>query len=255
MKNKPSGFPVGMAPYQVTVSYDGTEFCGFQRQKNARTVQAEIESILKKLGWQGQTIQFAGRTDTGVHAEGQVISFRLDWHHTDKELLNALNDSLPRDISAREVIKTREGFHPRFDAKARIYRYQMYLSNSRDALLDRFYWRIWPTIDANMLEKAAEGIVGTHDYRRLGCEVNAEEKAAVKTVDSAKWEFLDRHRLVFQIRAQSFLYHMVRRIVFILVKIGQGKIEPVDLNAGTEFAELPAGIAPANGLFLEKVIY
>ena len=244
-----------MAPYQVVISYDGTEFCGFQRQKNARTVQAEIENKLKNLGWQDQTIQFAGRTDTGVHAEGQVISFRLDWRHSDKELLYALNDNLPRDISAREVRKTYEGFHPRFDAKARIYRYQIYVCSSRDALLDRFFWRVWPAPDTKLLEKAAEGIVGTHDFRRLGCEINGEGNATKKTIDSAKWEILDGHRLIFSIRAQSFLYHMVRRIVFILMKIGQEKIEPVDLNANKVFAELPAGIAPANGLFFEKVIY
>lgn len=244
-----------MAPYQVIISYDGTEFCGFQRQKNARTVQAEIERSLKKLGWQERTILFAGRTDTGVHAEGQVISFRLGWQHTDKELLNALNDNLPADISVREVNLTHEDFHPRYDAKGRVYRYQMYICDSRDALLERFYWRIWPAPEADILKDVVNGIIGTHDFRRLGCEVNGEEKSTSKTIDSAKWELLDDRRLIFRIRAQSFLYHMVRRIVFIFVKIGQGRIEPVDLNTNTDFAELPAGIAPANGLFLEKVIY
>ena len=244
-----------MAPYQVIISYDGTEFSGFQRQNNTRTVQAEFERTLKKLGWQDQTILFAGRTDSGVHAEGQVVSFRLDWQHTDRELLNALNDKLPDAISVREVKQTYEGFHPRYDAKARVYRYQVYISGSRDALLERFYWRTWPAPDADILKESVSGIVGTHDFRRLGCEINGEEKSTQKTVESARWEYLDSRHLIFQIRAQSFLYHMVRRIVFILVKIGQRRIEPVDLNTELEFSELPSGIAPANGLFLEKVIY
>jgi len=244
-----------MALYKVIISYDGTDFCGFQRQKNGRSIQGEMESTLKELGWKERSIWFAGRTDAGVHAEGQVISFQLDWQHKDIELIKALNKYLPDDISVKEVQQTHAGFHPRYDAKARIYRYQIYGGQSRDALLDRFYWRVWPIPDEDLMIESVKGILGTHDFRRLGCDVNGGDGVQKRTVDSAEWQFLEDHRFFLRIRAQSFLYHMVRRIVFLLIRIGQKKIEPFDLNKGLDFSKLPAGIAPAKGLVLEKVIY
>ncbi|MEK6220999.1 MAG: tRNA pseudouridine(38-40) synthase TruA, partial [Chloroflexota bacterium] len=92
-----------MARYKVILKYDGTAFKGMQRQLDVRTVQAEVEASLKKIGWQGQSIIFAGRTDSGVHASGQVIAFDMDWQHADQDLLNALNSTLPQDISATSV--------------------------------------------------------------------------------------------------------------------------------------------------------
>jgi len=110
------------AHYKVILAYNGSDFAGFQRQQSARTVQGEFETGLRKLGWDGQSILGAGRTDTGVHAKGQVVSFSLDWAHSLEDLQNALNYYLPAGIAVQSLAKVTPTFHPRYDAKARHYR-------------------------------------------------------------------------------------------------------------------------------------
>lgn len=245
-----------MAPYKIIVEYDGSDFFGFQRQSGSRTVQEEIEKAITKLGWYEKSIMFAGRTDSGVHAEGQVAAFKLDWNHNIANLKDAINDYLPPDISVLEIAETEIGFHPRYDAKSREYRYQLYISKTRKPTLERYYWKIWPEIDKDMVVIASQEFIGTHDYRLLGCRVPENSNQTNRTIDSIEWRFDKNDNVIFLIKAKSFLYHMVRRIVFILVKIGQKRIEMIDIEKGDlNFSELPAGIAPAKGLFLEKVIY
>jgi tRNA pseudouridine38-40 synthase len=112
--------------YQAILAYDGTHFLGFQRQGKGRTVQGVVEAALRQLGWQERTILAAGRTDTGVHASGQVIAFDFEWHHPVEALQKALNTLLPQDVSACEVQPTRADFHPCYDAVSRRYRYSLY---------------------------------------------------------------------------------------------------------------------------------
>ncbi|HZW05020.1 MAG TPA: tRNA pseudouridine synthase A, partial [Anaerolineaceae bacterium] len=121
-----------MERYQVILAYDGTEFQGFQRQTGTRTVQSEIETALRRLGWQGRSILSAGRTDTGVHAAGQVIAFDLDWTHSPETLGRAMNAFLPSDVAVKAVRATAPDFHPRFDAVARCYHYRIYCQPARD---------------------------------------------------------------------------------------------------------------------------
>lgn len=244
-----------MAPYQVIIAYDGTDFFGFQRQKNQTTVQGEIENALKKIGWAGKTIYAAGRTDTGVHAQGQVIKFELDWHHSDIDLLHALNSKLPISISVLNVKIAEENFHPRFSAKERWYRYQVVFLPDRNPFFDRFHWRVWPEPDINLLRAGAQKMMGTHDFTSLGRSPK-KGGSTIRTVLSNDWQLTEGNEAVYQIKAESFLYHMVRRTVFLLVQVGQGKLDAVDLESSfIGMKELPPGIAPANGLFLEKVIY
>ena len=106
-----------MERYQLILAYDGTDFFGFQRQGNTRTVQQVVEKALSELGWQEETILFAGRTDSGVHASGQVVSFSLVWQHDDVDLVNALNAKLPADAAVRDITQVKAGFHPRYDAR------------------------------------------------------------------------------------------------------------------------------------------
>jgi len=244
-----------MAPYQVIIAYDGTDFFGYQRQKNNRTVQGELENTLKILGWTGRTITSSGRTDTGVHAEGQVISFELDWNHSDAELRRALNNSLPGDIAAIDVKLAANGFHPRYSAIARQYRYQIVFIPERHPILDRFYWRVWPKPDENLLKEGAEKLIGKHDFASLG-RPPKKGGSTIRTVTSCEWRLTEDNKAYLSIKAESFLYHMVRRTAFLLVQIGQGKSNAIDLEESMiGRKELPAGIAPAHGLFLEKVIY
>ena len=103
-----------MARYQVKIAYDGSEFFGFQRQGETRTVQLEIENSLRSLGWEGKTIFAAGRTDTGVHASGQVVAFDFEWKHSDESLLKAMNANLPKDVAVHAEKVADKSFHPRF---------------------------------------------------------------------------------------------------------------------------------------------
>lgn len=245
-----------MAPYQVTIAYDGTEFCGFQRQIADRTVQGEIESALSRLGWNERSILSAGRTDSGVHASGQVISFNLEWKHSQQQLLDALNDILPDDISVRELSLAPKDFHPRYDATARRYRYQLYFSPLRDALKERFFWRIWPELDLDVLKSASRLFLGKHDFRGYG-KPPSERSTSLRTINALDWEFSeDGRQAAMKIEAQAFLYHMVRRIVFVLVRTAQGRISLSAVKDSIEEQmELPAGIAPAKGLILEEINY
>lgn len=244
-----------MAPYQLTIAYDGTEFFGFQRQKNRRTVQVELELALREIGWQERTILCAGRTDAGVHAEGQVITFNLDWAHDPDELVKALNSRLPLDVSVRTAQITSLNFHPRYDAKVRQYRYQTVFLPERDPILERYYWRVWPEPDHGLLENAAGIILGEHDFHEFG-KPPKEDVTTIRSVYSAEWQFLDDGKAYFTISSKAFLYHMVRRIVFLLVRVGQKKVKAIELEKSFEkHGKLPAGIAPSQGLFLEKVNY
>ena len=153
-----------MALYQITISYDGTDFQGFQRQLNCRTVQGEIEHALRKLGWSGRTIKSSGRTDTGVHAEGQIAAFELDWNHSDKELEKAVNFLLPSDISINRAVRAKVGFHPRYDAKLRKYRYQIYIGSTAEPLAERYHWRVWPEPSFELMNRAANVICGEHNF-------------------------------------------------------------------------------------------
>ncbi len=244
-----------MALYQLTIAYDGTDFFGYQRQKNHRTVQGEIENALKSIGWKGRAVASSGRTDTGTHAVGQVICFDLDWTHGDEKLKSALNSALPSDIAANNVVPASNDFHPRFSAKQRQYLYQMVFSPNRDPILERYYWRIWPKPDENLLAASTRVLYGKHDFSSLG-KPSKKNGSTIRTVTMCEWQFDGFEKALFRIRAESFLYHLVRRAVFLLVQVGQGKISAIDIEESLKFQKkLPAGIAPAHGLFLEKVIY
>ncbi len=150
-----------MARYKLILAYDGTAFAGSQRQAKHRTVQGELEKALCKLGWSARSVTLAGRTDTGVHASGQVVAFDLEWNHGPEHLRDALNANLPFDIAVKNVEVADAKFHPRFDAKSRCYRYGLFCSNIRDPLREKMAWRVWPTFDSDALIEAAESFFGT----------------------------------------------------------------------------------------------
>jgi tRNA pseudouridine38-40 synthase len=244
-----------MALYQIKISYDGTDFHGYQRQLNRRTIQGEVENALRKLRWTGKTITSSGRTDTGVHADEQVAAFELPWVHSDEELGRALNFYLPPDISVSSINIAKNGFHPRYSAKSREYRYQIYIGSFAEPLLERYYWRVWPDLDLEFLNLAAGIIQGVHDFSAFG---NPYEKngRTQRNIERAVWKQISENTIYFQIRANSFLYHMVRRITFILICAGQHKVKLDSIKDSLEGIDnLPPGIAPAKGLFLEEIIY
>jgi tRNA pseudouridine38-40 synthase len=249
-----------MARYQIILAYDGTDFLGSQRQAESRTVQSELEKVLRKIGWQGRSILLAGRTDTGTHASGQVAAFDLDWGHGLAKLQDALNAHLPRDVAVWSVKVAADDFHPRFDASSRRYRYRLFCTDMRDPLRERYAWRVWPPV-ADLTPLAAIWS-GTHDFAVFGSPPRAGG-SAVRTVLSAEWQKCG-DEWIFEIQANAFLYRMVRRLVYVQVAVGQARL-PVDvlvraLDSRSEVrqavqGEIPASLAPASGLTLIEVHY
>jgi tRNA pseudouridine38-40 synthase len=152
-----------MAHYKIILAYDGTHFRGSQRQADGiRTVQGVVEDALRKLGWMESSTLFAGRTDAGVHASGQVFTFTLSWRHSLDDLRNALNALLPKDASARQVSEVSDDFHPRYNALARSYRYRIICDPVRNPLKEQFVWRVWPAPDLGRLQAASQIFLGIH---------------------------------------------------------------------------------------------
>jgi tRNA pseudouridine38-40 synthase len=259
-----------MARYQVVLAYDGTQFAGFQRLHSKgkvpkdRTVQGVFETALSRLGWAGKSILSAGRTDSGVHAAGQVVVFDLDWRHSSEELCHALNAHLPADVAARSVRVTADDFHPRYAARARRYSYQIFCQANRDPLRERYAWRVWPEVDAALMIEAAGMLVGERDFAAFGTPPRPGG-STLRTVWQARWvpwaqdpcqPGLGGSGLRFEIVANAFLYHMVRRLVYIQVQIGQGRLELHELaSAFSEGSLRLTGLAPAQGLVLMEVSY
>jgi tRNA pseudouridine38-40 synthase len=249
-----------MARYQIIIAYDGTAFLGSQRQADSRTAQSELENALRKLGWHGKTVYLAGRTDTGTHASGQVAAFDLDWSHGLEKLQEALNACLPRDMAVKEVKAAADNFHPRFDATSRCYRYRLFCANVRDPLRERYAWRVWPAVTD--LTALAAVWYGRHDFASFGTPPRSGG-STVRTVMSARWQ-QQADEWIFEIQADAFLYHMVRRLVYAQVAVGQARLsanilaQALDERSEIRQAaqtQIPTGLAPASGLTLVVVSY
>ncbi|HET9915229.1 MAG TPA: tRNA pseudouridine(38-40) synthase TruA [Anaerolineales bacterium] len=252
-----------MARYQLTLAYDGTDFFGSQRQAKRRTVQGELEKALCKLGWTGRSVLMAGRTDTGVHATGQVAACDLDWSHSDEELVRALNATLPADMAVHQARMIHAKFHPRFDASSRRYRYRLFCQPLRDPIRERFAWRVWPAVNGEALANTAKLFLGTHDFSAFGSPATPRG-GTVRTVMKAEWPQTEEDGTWhFEVQADAFLYRMVRRLVFVQVAVAQGRVSAEtiarslakQLPAEARSEKLPAGLAPAHGLTLVEVAY
>jgi tRNA pseudouridine38-40 synthase len=241
--------------YKVILAYDGSAFSGMQRQANGRSVQGDVEVALRRLGWQGKAILAAGRTDTGVHASGQVIAFELPWRHSTEDLLNALNASFPADIAARQVGIAAAGFHPRYDAKARRYEYRLVCQPQRDPLRQRYAWRVWPAPKLSRLQAAAKALRGKHNFAAFGSPPKKDGNT-VRKVLAAKWRKVAEDEFVFSVTANAFLYHMVRRMVGLQVKIGQGALDAstIEQTLAGKLGKVRE-LAPPQGLCLVAVEY
>jgi tRNA pseudouridine38-40 synthase len=243
-----------MAHYKLILAYDGTNYNGFQRQAIKTSVQATFEEALRRLGWQGRAIMPSGRTDSGVHAKGQVVSFNFDWNHPDFALQNALNAFLPADIAVQSVQQVAAEFHPRYDALSRQYRYQLYWQSARDPLRDRFSWRLERKPEIQLMQTAANDLLGEHNFIAFGKALK-EDGTTTRRIFSADW-VEEKDGMSFTIVGNAFLYHMVRRIVYVLVRIGLGELPVETVRLGLELGSTGiVDLAPARGLSLEAVIF
>ena len=244
-----------MERYQIILAYDGTDFFGSQRQaKSRRTVQGELEEALRKMGWAESSVLMAGRTDAGVHASGQVAAFDLDWKHSLDALRNALNANLPADMSIGQVQIAPAKFHPRFDATARLYRYRLFCQRDRDPLRERYAWRVFPDVEGEILHSLAAMLPGKHDFSAFGSPPRAGGSTE-RHLMRASWQ-KQEDEWIFEVQANAFLYHMVRRLVLTQVVIAQKQIPAEKFaRALAEQVEVTSGIAPPNGLTLVEVSY
>ena len=243
-----------MARYQLILAYDGAKLEGSQRQKAKRTAQGELEKALRTLGWTGCSVLIAGRTDSGVHAEGQSVALDFEWSHGPDKLRAALNAALPSDLAVRVAREVNSDFHPRFDATSRRYRYRLFVDPVRDPVRERYAWRVWPAVNGEVLQSVSPVFLGTHDFAAFGSPMT-RGGSTVRTVSLSAWTESDGE-WQFQVRADAFLYRMVRRLVFVQIAVAQGRLSVEEIQKAIENQiRLPSGLAPAHGLSLVEVTY
>src|SRR5512137_1752459 len=231
--------------YRARCEYDGTDFAGFQLQGNARTVQGELEAALARLaGGERVVVDGAGRTDAGVHASGQVIAFTYAGAVPGARLGRAINALLPPDVAIRDLRRAQDGFHPRYAARYREYRYTVW-NGPRSPLRERHALGVRVPLDIAAMASAGSVFLGRHDFSAFG----GGDRPPVRTVHMVRVR--KEGRLVtIDVRADSFLRGQVRRMVAGLLEVGAGKIDEATLRAALAGREpaLNGAAAPAKGL-------
>lgn len=242
-----------MPRYKLHIAYDGTDFSGWQRQPADRTIQGEIEKAISTIYQQKTEISGAGRTDAGVHAEGQIAHVDLDTEPAD-DFQNRLNKLLWPDTSIIHIEEVSDDFHARFDATWRQYRYDILLKPN--PIFHRTAWYVFHPVDVNVFRETISGFQGIHDFRNFSKHDPQQDhtKADVHFVET---ENISEHHLRVRIRANRFLRNMVRRLVGFSVDVSKGKIEPELMHELLQpvASSVPVYTAPANGLVLEAVGY
>jgi tRNA pseudouridine38-40 synthase len=240
---------------KAVLSYDGTNFSGYQVQPGKRTVQLEIENALQTICKNETKVIASGRTDAGVHAMGQVIHFNTKVKMEGWQWLKALNALLPEDIQVKEISEASEQFHARYDVVGKEYRYFVNNSESVDIFRRNVEAHYKDGINVDAMRDAAEYIIGTHDFTSF-CASNTSVIDKVRTVE--KIEILENEkRIEFRFVGNGFLYNMVRILVGTLLEIGSGKRSSDEMNSILKACDrTKAGkTAPAHGLFLWNVWY
>lgn len=244
-----------MPRYRALIAYDGTHYFGFQRQRSEQpTIQGEIERVLAVLTNQAVPVTGSGRTDRGVHATGQVVSFQTAWKHGPQTLQRALNAHLPAEISVLQLDEIHAEFHPRFDARSRAYQYFIYNQPVRSPLHGRYHWHISKPLNIASMNAAASQLLGLHDFATFGTPPQGEN--TVREVFHSHWWRQDSI-LVYEIEATAFLYRMVRSIVGSLKLVGDASwtVDEFVTAFQARNRDLCGTVAPPQGLRLVSVTY
>ena len=240
--------------YKFTLQFDGTDFSGWQVQAKERTVQGDIEHALGKLfPEENITLIGAGRTDAGVHALGMTANVKLPAKFDDEELCHAVNGNLNMDVQIDSVEKMPSNFHARFSADAREYEYHFVKKYS--PIMRKYATHLNHSIDFSLLQKCAEQLKGEFDFTSF-CKANTETENKVCIVEYAEWETVD-NQLIFRIKANRFLHHMVRFLTGTMGEVARGRYTVNDFSALLFNTPSKAVVvrAPAHGLYLKKVWY
>ncbi|MEW6356312.1 MAG: tRNA pseudouridine(38-40) synthase TruA [Planctomycetota bacterium] len=244
-----------MRNIKITVEYDGTNYCGWERQKNGVSIQEMLEKAIEGVTRKKTVIHGSGRTDAGVHALGQVATFQTASEIPAEKLLLAINAHLPRDIVVRKIEEVYGKLHARYDARSKVYRYTVLTGPAGSALdRDRVYHVKYP-LNVSRMRKAAKCLLGEHDFRSFTTEAWTR-KNTVRTLLDVKIE-RQGDRIVFTFEGDGFLYNMVRAIVGTLIDIGRGHLKVEDMKVILEARDRSkAGpTTPAKGLCLVEVRY
>ncbi len=242
-----------MPTYRIDLAYDGTDFHGYGRQNNVRTIQGDLETALFRITGEVKTA-VAGRTDGGVHAAGQVVSFSVDAPLDAARLRRSLNAQLGPEIAANAVTEVGDRFHARFSAIERRYRYQISNRPVHDPLSARTSWHVPESLDVGAMDSAVRGFVGVHDFASL-CR-KAPGRSTVREVLDAAWARRG-DKIELSIGATAFCHQMVRSIVTVSVEVGRGRSRPEDVPAilAARSRDMLQGLAPPHGLTLMAVVY
>ena len=246
-----------MRNFKIILQYEGTRYQGWQRQDSTgNTIQGKLEAILGKMTGLGFVqVDGSGRTDSGVHALGQVANFKIDTEMTKEQIMNYINQYLPEDIGVISIDEMPERFHSRLNAKGKTYRYRIWNSPLPCVFERKYVHVLADKLDVDAMKKAAVCFVGKHDFKAFTSNKKSK-KSTVRTIESIAIERND-NELVLTYNGDGFLYHMVRILTGTLIEVGLGKRSPESipelLEHGTR--DMAGELAPAKGLCLVEVRY
>ncbi len=247
-----------MKSFKVVITFDGTAYHGWQRQKNGITVQERIENALEKIFGTPITVTGCSRTDAGVHAHNFVFNFSAETQIPAEKLPHALNYHLDRDISALSAVEVDDSFNARFSAKGKKYVYRIWNGRIRDPFADKYSWHIPYHLDIDKMKAAAVCFEGTHDFAGF-MATGGDQKTTVRTVTecSVRQNPDCKEDIRITVSADAFLYNMARIITGTLLDVGLNKTEPEDIPRIIESKDRTLGgmTAPPQGLFLEEIFY
>jgi tRNA pseudouridine38-40 synthase len=245
-----------MRNFKMVVEYDGTGYCGWQRQKNGISIQQVLEETIRLITQGKATVIGSGRTDAGVHALNQVASFRSDTRLPAEILYRGINGLLPPDIVVKSLEEVAWEFNALRDARGKIYIYKICNKRLRPALGRNYFWFIHHPLDLPLMEQAVQYLIGQHDFSSF-CATGSDVKDRTRTITGININSGEDGLLEITIEAQGFLKYMVRNIVGTLVEIGRGKRKPSEMKEIIDSRNRNiAGItAPARGLYLKEVKY
>lgn len=247
-----------MVRYKAVIAYDGTNFHGFQRQPNGRTVQEEMEKTLQKMN-NGQAVQIvgSGRTDAGVHAMGQVIHFDFPQNRPEERMRFALDTQTPEDIAVRSIEIVTEDFHARYDVAEKTYYFKVQIQKPRSPFR-RFYAAYYPyPLDLEKIRQALSDLLGTHDFTSF-CASGSSIEDKVRTIYQADMEVnAEGNEITFIFRGNGFLYKMIRILVGTLLKIGNGRLaaDSIPEIIAKKDRNAAGPTAHPEGLYLAEVKY
>jgi len=245
-----------MRNIKLLIEYDGTNYQGWQVQPKGPTIQGVLEEKIGLLTGEPVQLFGSGRTDSGVHALGQVAHFKTQNRMDIRTIQRALNSLLPHDIVIQKVEEVDEGFHARKHSKSKVYEYRILNRNLRSAFHRGYVWYIPQKLNLTEMKKATQSLIGEHDFSSFR-SVGTPTRTAVRRVIRAEWKRGRDGLIHFEIEANGFLKQMVRAIIGTLVEIGKGRMKATEIRKilNSKDRKKAGPTAPAQGLFLKEVKY